>query len=327
MGILRRRLLGSMGRIMVNPAVLIPPLAAVLLLGVVLALPFLGVSGPEQRFVMKPGESLDSYLRIRNDGDRPMEVSLDIRGEVSGLVHPHKTSFSLDPGTSSRVALRYSVPALAEAGTYVGEVLLVPGGGVRTALSRLVTVTVAGSGEIYLYLGTGLNLVGWPGPELSFEEAFRGHPQVAKVWRRRGDGEYDVATHYPEHDVWWCPDPLFTGLETGGAYFLECESDVQLPIDALRSPRAVGLDPGTNLLAWTGPTMPVAEAFPQSSGNHPVDRVWKRNRDGSYSSMDYYPSYGVWWCADPGFEALEWGHAYFVEASEPTSITVPGVEG
>lgn len=305
---------------------LVLPLPVLAILGTVLALPLLGVSGPDQAFTMEPGESLDSYLRISNDGDRRLEVTLSIRGEVSGMIQAQGTIFSLDPGTSRRVALHYRVPASATVGTYAGEILLGPGEGVHTALSRQVAVTVAESVERRLALRKGLNLVGWPGPESSLEEAFRGHPQVAKVWRRNDAGDYEVATYYPEHGAWWSPDAVLNRLQTGEAYFLECASDALLPVEAIGSPRSIELAPGMNLLGWTGPETPVPEAFPQSPENHPIDRVWRRNRDGSYSSIDYFPSYDTWWGADPDFTVLEWGRAYFVEASGPTVVSVPGVK-
>jgi len=73
----------------------------------------------------------------------------------------------------------------------------------------------------------GLNLIGWIGAPMEFDEVFRQnstfHP-VRKIWRKASGG-YVSAQYFPSRQVWWSADPSFTRLERGEAYFLECEGE------------------------------------------------------------------------------------------------------
>jgi hypothetical protein len=65
-------------------------------------------------------------------------------------------------------------------------------------------------------------------------------------------------------------------------------------------------------------------AFPQSSSNHPILRIWRRNQSGSYTSNQYFPVEDTWWSSDPSFTDLENGRAYFIECSTDASFALPG---
>ncbi len=286
----------------------------------------LGLSGPEQRFAIPPGGSETSYLRVWNDGPSYLQVSLMIAGNASGFVQLSTKSIALQPGTSSRVELLYSVPTAAAGGRYSGEIIVQAGDQLQAVPARDILVIVGvSSSSIRMELDRGLNLLCWPGEETTFQEAFQDHPEIFKVWAREQSGEYSVSTRYQDRGLWWSPDAGFELLRTGHAYFLECSSPVEILVEkAAPIQRELELRKGINLVGWTGPTTPVADAFSQSPNHSPIRKIWRKNQDGSYSSMEYFASVDTWWSPDSGFACLDQGRAYFIEAVQDCVWTVVG---
>jgi hypothetical protein len=167
-------------------------------------------------------------------------------------------------------------------------------------------------------LEKGLNLIGWLGPDQSFSEAFRTAPGITKVWRRNDGGTYSYASFISGEKMWWSPDGGFTGLDYGGAYFVECSSSNTLIAEAGSGPTG-SLSPTNNLLVWRTHSKPLSEGFTQDSGLSDIRKIWHRNDSGGYSFAEYYPSVDLWWSPDPRFTHLERGEAYFVETASNES--------
>ena len=85
----------------------------------------------------------------------------------------------------------------------------------------------ASPGSQTITVHKGLNLIGWIAAPMEFNDAFHQnstfHP-IRKIWRKASGG-YVSAEYFPSQQVWWSADPSFTQLETGEAYFLECDGE------------------------------------------------------------------------------------------------------
>jgi hypothetical protein len=299
---------------------------ALLSLAAVLALSGLAVTGPDQSFTVPQGQYRDSYLRIWNEGDQRAQIRLSAEGPASSFTLISSTTFYLDPGKERVVDLRYQVPIGTATGKYEGVIEARTEGVIVASVQRPISiwVTQAGSPDASnLDLQVGLNLVSWPGDDVTLFQALGSGNGISKVWRRKASGDYVFASYY-QGQGWWCSDSSFTHLRRGEAYFIECTSPCQISVDPAAGPMTLDLEKGTNLVGWPGSTMPVDLALPQSSSHHPVTKVWRRNGDGSYSSTQFFPQEETWWSSDSSFTSLENGRAYFVECDQDASFVIPG---
>ena len=302
-------------------------LAGICSLGVFVAsLSGLAVSGPDQSFTISQGGTKTSYIRIWNEGTEAAEISVQAGGSAADIMTINDPSLQLGPGESAVVDLIYSIPGNHPTGLCEGYVeAMTTGGTVGTSVLRPVSiwVTSGGSDQVTLSLNAGLNLVSWSGDDMPLGDALGSGQDIDRVWMRTDSGHYVFASWY-DGQGWWSADSEFTGLKRGGAYFVECSSSCVVELTRAGGTHVLELKSGTNLVGWTGETLPVDEALPQSPSYHPVSKVWRRNADGSYSAVQYFPEEGIWWSADASFDSLELGRAYFVECDQDATFTIPG---
>jgi len=306
-------------------------LAGSTILGVFLAVAAISLSGialtgPDQSFTISRGATKHSYLRVWNQGSDPVVITIEASGAAAAVLTISDPTLNLEPGQDAVVDLTYTVPADFPTGKCEGSVEARTGGTISASLLRPISLWITEaslSDSISVSLEKGLNLVSWSGQDLSFEEAFPSHQGIERVWRRTGSGDYIFARYYAGSG-WWSSDPSFTGLRCGEAYFIECSGPYQMEMPRHEGTRVLDLKAGTNLVGWAGVTMPVEVAFPQSQSYHPITKIWRRNPDGSYSAIQFFPDQGIWWSADQGFTSLEAGRAYFVECREDVSLEVAG---
>lgn len=292
--------------------------AAIAAAGLGLSLSGLAVTGPDQSFTIPAGGSESSYLTVWNEGDGTATIDVSAHGDVSGLVDLGPGSVQLGPGASTTITVTYSVSSGQPAGLCEGWLEASTGEGmIATSVSRPVRlwVTSGDGSEVTLELNGGLNLISWPSATATFEEAFGSNSGVERVWRRTSSGDYVSASYYPGSG-WWSADSGFTCLETACGYFVECSGPIQVQVSDSVQPADLELESGTNLVGWVWDPMPVEVAILQSPSYHPVSKIWRRNPDGSYTSIQFFPDQGIWWSSDSDFTGLETGRAYFFESTE-----------
>ncbi len=285
----------------------------------------IALTGPDQSFTIQQGATKTSYLRIFNEGAQTTEVGLRVTGQVVDILTISTTALQLGPGASAVVELSYRVASGHDTGLFEGSIEALSGGPLAAGVIWPVSIWVISAGpqdQNRLSLGTGLNLVSWPGSEKTFAEAFSSKP-VSRVWKRSSSGSYVSAAYYPGVG-WWSPDAGFTGIRCGEAYFIECSSPCEVIVDSAGTGRTLNLVKGTNLIGWVGSEMPLSVAFPQSSSNHPVYKIWRRDPYGGYKAAQYHPEQASWWSSDPSFTTLEPMKAYFVECTQDAVFNIPG---
>jgi hypothetical protein len=293
----------------------------------VVSLSGVAVTGPEQSFAIPSGGSRTSYIRVWNEGSSTATITVTASGAIGDWVSVSPPSFQLGSGQSRKVDLIYNVPSGYQTGSYQGTIeARTTDGSMSTSIQRPVSIWVSGSGgsgTTTISLSSGLNLVSWVGVDTPLDQALGTGQGIDRVWKRSSSNNYIFACYY-EGTGWWCADEGFTQLKWGEAYFIECSSPRELVMPLSQGPGTLNLDEGTNLVGWTGQTVPVSVAFPQSSLNHPVAKIWRRNPSGDYTSTQYFPSEDSWWSSDSSFTSLENGRAYFIECTEPASFPIPG---
>jgi hypothetical protein len=280
------------------------------------------VSGPDQIMQIEQGETLSSYVRVWNEGSTTREFTVQVEGNCSQIVNVLPRGFSLGPGGEKLVDIDYAAPADQAPGIYSGSITVSVEGEISSSVTRRVSVTVLARGTSKLDLGSGTNLVGWIGADVSFGDALGRGAGPTKVWTRGADGSYISAQYYPSAGIWWSRDPSFTGLEYGRAYFIECETECNIGYAPGGGSGQLALETGTNLIVWTGEDRALERAFPQGPQEYSVTKVWRRTGDGEYEFAQYYPSADSWWSRDPTFNRLEEGEAYFVESTDQVRISI-----
>jgi len=188
-----------------------------------------GISGPDQNFTMTMGSTRDSYISIWND--EPTEASFEIvvEGNASLVVTPGSYLCTIPPSSWSVVDLRYSA---GTPGVYLGWLCVRPadGGMLVPVAMKEIRIAVTGA-DIQLNLVKGLNLIGWCTDATPPDSAFRQSPtdpKVTRIWRRETDGTYAFTQYNTQQNTWWSPNPSFTQLEPGHAYFIEATRSFQL---------------------------------------------------------------------------------------------------
>ncbi len=281
----------------------------------------IGLSGPEQDFSLRQGETATSHLIVWNEGSGAETFSATVTGNVSALVTISPGSLSVGAGASGRVTVSYSVPSDQEPGSYSGRIWVsVSGSGVVPSVSRAVSIVVTGASTKQMPIRKGLNLASWMGPTGTLDSSVPRGQGLYKIWKRKSDGTYVSSQFYAESGVWWSSDQSFTTLETGRAYFFESTADATLQVAAGTLPSSIHLSAGLNLVGWPYASKSLEQVFPQGPQNYAVTKVWRRLPNGSYSFAQYYPESNVWWSSDAGFVSLETGCAYFIEATRGVDI-------
>ncbi len=282
----------------------------------------IGLSGPEQDFHVQPGDGLSSHLIVWNEGGSEEEYEAWVTGDISQLLSVDPMTFTLSPGQGVTLSLEYSVQSGQAQGTYEGRLqVAVKGNGISPSISRDLVLAVTTGTTSRMDLQAGINLVTWRGPSGSFGDLIPSDSGLFKIWKRTQDGSYTQAQYYSEQDLWWSTDDGFTGIETGEAYFFETDRECTLDIEELPPADNIGLNEGLNLVGWSHDSASFQDAFPQSPDDNYVDKIWRKESDGSYSFAQYYQEEDQWWSSTPDFQGLETGRAYFVEANRGVELT------
>jgi len=188
-----------------------------------------GISGPDQDFTVAMGSTWSSYISIWNDEPTEASFEIAVEGNASLVVEPERNRSTIPPGSWSVIALRYSAQ---KPGRYHGWLCVKPAdGGMLVPVARKEIQVVVTGAQIQVNLAKGLNLIGWCADATTIQSAFQQSPtdtKVTKIWRRETDGTYTFTQYNTQQNTWWSPNPSFTQLEPGHAYFIEATKSFQL---------------------------------------------------------------------------------------------------